>query len=118
MIRVCAAVASLAFLAGCADEVDQRPATWSYLFPAIVEPSCAGVACHSKFSRTAGLELADADRSYPALLTRLVVPGSPEQSKLVYLLRGLEAPRMPPDGALPEPDIALLERWISGGAPR
>ena len=114
---------SLALLVGCADDTDRRPARWSYLFPAIVQPSCAGVACHSQFSRAAGLELDDLDAAYtnlvgPERTGDLVVPGSPEQSKLVYLLRGLEAPRMPPDGALPEPDIALLEQWILDGAPR
>ena len=56
--------------------------------------------------------------AYINLVGDLVVPGSPEQSKLVYALRGLQAPRMPPDGALPEPDIALVERWILDGAPR
>jgi len=116
-------LSTLLALVGCANDVDRRPARWSYLFPAIVQPSCAAVACHSAFSRAAGLELDDLDASYTALVGaegagNLVVPGSPEQSKLVYLLRGLEAPRMPPDGALPEPDIALFKRWILEGAPR
>ena len=45
-----------------------------------------------------------------------VVAGEPEHSKLLYQLRGVETLRMPPDAPLPDPYIALIERWILEGA--
>jgi hypothetical protein len=45
-----------------------------------------------------------------------VVPGSPDESLLIDAIRygSLE---MPPRGKLPAPEIAVLERWVSMGAP-
>jgi hypothetical protein len=37
-------------------------------------------------------------------------------SEIVVLMRGQGSRRMPPDFALPEADIRLIERWISNGA--
>ena len=37
-------------------------------------------------------------------------------SEMVALLRAEGSRRMPPDFALPEVDIALIERWITDGA--
>ena len=101
---------------------DDRPARWSYIYPAVIQPSCATAGCHSKLTRTAGLELESAAESYSVLVGpdgtgNLVVPGQPDQSKLMFLLRGVETRRMPPDGPLPDADIRLVERWILDGAP-
>ena len=46
----------------------------------------------------------------------LVKPYDPANSLLVNMLRARDAPRMPPDRSLTEPDIRLIERWISNGA--
>ena len=46
----------------------------------------------------------------------LVTPYDPANSRLVNMLRARDAPRMPPDRPLTEPDIRLIERWISNGA--
>ena len=46
----------------------------------------------------------------------LVTPFDPANSRLVNMLRARDAPRMPPDRPLTEPDIRLIERWISNGA--
>jgi hypothetical protein len=48
----------------------------------------------------------------------LVTPFVPEQSRLVNVLRGRGAPRMPPDRPLNEADIRLIEQWILDGARR
>jgi hypothetical protein len=37
-------------------------------------------------------------------------------SEMVALMRGQGSQRMPPDFALPEADIRLIEAWISNGA--
>jgi hypothetical protein len=48
----------------------------------------------------------------------LVTPYVPDESRLVNVLRGRGAPRMPPDRPLNEADIRLIEQWILDGAKR
>jgi hypothetical protein len=48
----------------------------------------------------------------------LVTPYVPDESRLVNVLRGRGAPRMPPDRPLNEADIRLIEQWIIDGARR
>lgn len=50
------------------------------------------------------------------LLRPLVTPYDPAGSRVVNMLRARDAPRMPPDRPLTEPDIRLIERWILNGA--
>ena len=45
-----------------------------------------------------------------------VAPGKPDESLLVEAIR-YESYQMPPDGELPEEEIAVLVRWIELGAP-
>jgi hypothetical protein len=123
-----AAVAAAA--AGCGE--DDRPASWSYIHAAIIVPSCTTSSCHTEFNAQAGVKLADREGAYAILLGRtcdappdeaadegnLVVPGSPEGSRLMHLLIGEDVARaMPPDRLLPDADIDLIERWILEGAP-
>ena len=49
-------------------------------------------------------------------LRPLVTPYDPANSRVVNMLRARDAPRMPPDRPLTEPDIRLIERLISNGA--
>lgn len=106
----------LAGIGACANDPADRPATWRYLHPAIVAPSCATSSCHSALVETAGISLADRDGSYAALLDlKFVIPGDPA-SALIPLLEGDERPRMPPDAPLPQADIDLLRVWIEEGA--
>jgi hypothetical protein len=115
---------------GCG-EVDDRPASWSYIHAAIIAPSCATSNCHSSLAATAGIQLHTPEAGYLFMTGRVcggeelpgeaprnfVTPGSPEYSPLMYLLRGEERRIMPPDTPLPEVDIELIERWILEGAP-
>jgi hypothetical protein len=120
---------ALAGLAGCADEVDERPASFPYIWAAVLRPSCTTSGCHSRLSATYGLQFETLEGSYYALTGRacgveldgeaprnFVVPGHPDRSKLMYLLTGDQVRRMPPDAPLPDPDIDLVERWILEGA--
>jgi hypothetical protein len=118
-------------LVGCGGDED-RPATWSYISPAIVQPNCATASCHSRGAATAGLDLSSSEAGYESLFTqklapsanpmrqnvarRLVTPGSPTESRVVNMLRAYGASRMPPDRPLAEADIALIEEWILSGA--
>jgi hypothetical protein len=106
------------FVLACGGD-DDRPARWSYISAAIIEPSCATASCHSAFTATGGLRLEGAEESHVILVGysgNYVVPGDPGRSKLMYLLRGQDTWRMPPDQPLPDADIELIERWILDGA--
>jgi hypothetical protein len=120
-------------LAACGGE-ENRPANWEYISPAIIQPNCATSSCHSKAAAVAGLDLSETGDGYRSLMGQklpkrpsdaymgnyppriLVVPGNPDQSRIVNMMRGIGANLMPPDRPLPEADIALIEQWILAGA--
>jgi hypothetical protein len=111
-----------------------RPAQWSFIYPAIIQPSCATASCHSDFTRRSGVNFADADEAFYQLACRHFVvscattcmgqpaPGpncaatAVQDSQLLHQLRADGAPRMPPDFALPDVDIDLIAKWIANGA--
>jgi hypothetical protein len=108
-----AAVLALAAGIGCGSATDDRPAKWSFISAAIVEPSCATASCHSDTVQKAGVNLFNRDIGYKSLVDRhFVYAGSPDTSELIFLLRAQGAKRMPPDFALPEEDIQLISDWI------
>lgn len=115
-------------LAACA-EVEDRPASWSFVHAAIVAPNCTTSNCHSRLAATAGLQFDELEGAYFYLTGRscdpdgeidgnhnLVLPGQPDSSRLVHLLRGENTIIMPPDVPLPEAEIEIIERWILEGA--
>jgi Planctomycete cytochrome C len=102
---------------GCLDPGD-RPASWSYIHPAIVVPSCATATCHSALGERAGIVLEDPDDAFALLRDeRFVVPGDPT-SPLLFVLEGDEQAQMPPDAPLPAVDVDLIRTWIVDGAAR
>jgi hypothetical protein len=137
-------LALLALSPGCGSP--NRPATWSYISPVIFQPNCASGSCHSPAAAAAGLDFSTPDRGYTSLTglwvwivdpskagapgcgpasgtvvcermyRHLVTPYDPAQSRLIDVLRGRNAPRMPPDRPLDEADIKLVEDWILNGA--
>jgi hypothetical protein len=123
-------VAALALAAGCV-EADDRPARWSYVHTAILQPACTTAGCHSKLTALAGIDLSDREGAYTILTGRIcgapprpedpprnyVTPGSAAYSTLIYQLRGEQRDVMPPDAPLPEVEIELVARWIDRGAP-
>src|SRR5712671_126354 len=95
-------------VAGCGGATDDRPAKWSFISAAIIEPSCATASCHSDVARKAGVNLYNKETGYKSLFDRhFVFPNKPDQSEVLYLLRAVGARRMPPDFPLPEEDIQL-----------
>jgi hypothetical protein len=125
---------SVVVMGACGGE-ENRPATWSYISPAIIQPNCATGSCHSKAVAVAGLDLSESDVGWKGLLKQklpprtgtpvypdgqparpLVTPGNPEQSRVMNMLRGIGSNRMPPDRPLAEADIDLIETWILKGA--
>jgi hypothetical protein len=113
-------VAMTALAIGCGSATDDRPARWSFISATIIEPSCATVNCHSAVANRAAVALFDRATGYNDLVSRgFVLPGDqsePGMSPLLYLMNGKGSLRMPPDGALPQADIDLIDKWIKAGA--
>jgi hypothetical protein len=101
---------------GCGPAAEARPATWRYIHPAIIKPSCATAGCHSDLSRTDDLSLERRDEALQALLEDAVDPGNSD-SDLLDVLEGRTGIRMPPNGPLPREDVDLIRAWVVGGAP-
>jgi hypothetical protein len=70
-MSVAAVVAALAPFAGCG-EIDDRPAEWSFISPAIFQPDCATSSCHSPATSVSGLDFSTPDNGYSSL-TRLQI---------------------------------------------
>lgn len=105
-------------VAGCGGQNDTRPAKWSYISTAIVQPNCATANCHSNLSQRSGVLLDGIRTGYQQLVGRsFVFPGCAAESGLVALIKGQGSRRMPPDFALPNDDIDLISTWIMNGAP-
>jgi hypothetical protein len=123
-------------MGGCGNAEDERDPVWGYISPAIIQPNCATASCHSKGAAVAGLDLSTAENGYISLLQlklaprpvasptsppnepprNLVLPGNPDQSRVVNMLWARGANRMPPDRPLAAADIQLVESWILNGA--
>jgi len=126
----CLVVAAIALSAFGCDTAADRPSAWPYVHAAVLRPGCATAACHSKLGSQAGVDLSTPDAAYTLLTGRvcgapelpgspagnLILPGHPESSRLVYLLRGEGGPIMPPDVPLPDAEIEIVEQWILEGA--
>jgi hypothetical protein len=126
-----AALSSILLLAGCGS-TDDRPATWSYVSTAILEPSCATANCHSAIAARASVDLSDRAAGYRSLvggsyvISRAAVTDANGvemtddqrviRSAVPQLMRAVGNLRMPPDLPLPEIDIELFEKWIRAGA--
>jgi hypothetical protein len=127
---------SVVVMGACGGE-ENRPATWSYISPAIIQPNCATGSCHNTAAAIAGLDLSEKDAGWKSLMQQklpsnrpitaatypngqpprpLVTPGNPEESRLLNSLRAFGANLMPPNRPLAEADIALVETWILKGA--
>ena len=118
--------------AGCGSSSDDRPATWTFISTAILQPSCATANCHSAIAQRASVDLSTRAAGYHSLVDRLFVitpaavtdGGAPaltddqrvERSQVINLMHAQGNLRMPPDMPLPETDIQLVASWIRAGA--
>jgi len=104
-------------LTSCGSSEDTRPDKWSFISPVIIQPSCATANCHSQLAERSGVVLDTVANGYQQLTQRhFVMPGDPDGSALMALLRGQGSRRMPPDFPLAEADIDLIGSWIADGA--
>lgn len=100
---------------------DPSPPTWAYVSAAVMQPSCGTATCHSTLTQEAGVILDSPALGYRSLVQAMpepfVQPGAPQDSRVMYLLDGVDvARRMPPDAPLPAGDVELVRRWICAGA--
>lgn len=126
--------------AGCGKSTDDRPATWSYVSTAILQPNCATANCHSAIAQRASVDLSTRAAGYASLVDRhfvitreAVTDGGAagldagamptltddqrvERSQIINLMHAQGNLRMPPDMPLPETDIQLVASWIRAGA--
>ncbi len=120
-------VACLSGAATC----DPPPPTFVQLRTTVFEPRCGNAAaCHGD-NPARGLDLLI--DPYSALVNQVsvadptqqyVVPGDPDNSLLLAILRGpvdvddnaLDARQMPPGFVLPQETVAEIEAWIAAGA--
>jgi dipeptidyl aminopeptidase/acylaminoacyl peptidase len=94
---------------------DSAPNFNSQVAP-ILQKNC--LACHSSAAKMGGLVM----ENFDALMKggahgAAIVPGKPDQSRLIQMLDGKIQPRMPFGGdPLPAADIATLKAWVESGA--
>lgn len=93
----------------CGSDVDDRPATWSFIHAAIILPNCATAGCHSTLTKTFGYDFEDKATALMWFLS----DGGPDIA--VISETGRDGVRMPPDQPLPHADIALIDRWMREG---
>jgi hypothetical protein len=75
-------------------------------------------ACHSQNQKLSELDLTSREAALKGgLHGPAVVPGKPDESRLMMHVTGKETPQMPLGAPLPEESIALLRAWIEQGAP-
>jgi hypothetical protein len=116
-VGVLAALTPLALSAGCGGDTDDRPAQFSFIYPAIIEPSCATASCHSNYTREAGVNfgLSEDEAFYQLYERHFIIQKDSTDSEIMFLMKAQGARRMPPDFALPEADIDLIGKWIDNG---
>ena len=118
---VMAVALALAMITTACQAEDDRPATFEYIQTTILAPNCATIGCHSQYGEVANYYFdGDATEVCQDVVVGLglVSAGMPDTSFMISAIRGEtgEALQMPPDRALPEADIELIQRWIAEGA--
>ncbi|MGD9637030.1 MAG: DUF1553 domain-containing protein [Pirellulales bacterium] len=88
-------------------------------FERVVRPIFAEhcTVCHGEDTQEADVRLDVPDKILGISgAGALVVPGDPEHSRLIQLVRGTAEMQMPPDDRLPPEAVAALEQWVREGA--
>jgi mono/diheme cytochrome c family protein len=101
--------------ADAAEEVQAGLAIYRDQIAPLLKSRCG--ACHNETDRKSGLSILSLDSLLAGGAARgeTIVPGHPEQSVLVKLIKGQLKPRMPLEGEpLSNEEIALVEKWILG----
>ena len=107
------AVLSLASVAGRA--ADAPPNFEEHVLPVFREKCCS---CHNPDQKKGGLDLSSWGQTMAGGSSgEVVTPGDPDGSYLLMLVTHTSEPRMPPESdRIPEPMVAVITKWIAGGA--
>jgi len=118
-LLIIAAAQGMSFVAKAAEPAPASSTEGLEYFEANIRPLLVNhcLECHGE-DKQGGLQL----DSRAAMLTGSesgpsIVPGKPDDSRLIQAVRYESEPKMPPDGKLAAEEIAKLEHWISLGAP-
>jgi hypothetical protein len=97
------------------EKSEQKTASFKSVEP-IFEEKC--LPCHNQKTRSGGLsmetfeDLMKGGKNGPA-----IVPGKSVESRMVKMLEGTLAPKMPLADELPAEEIKIIKQWIDAGAP-
>jgi hypothetical protein len=109
---------TFASVAAAQAPVKQKPVSFLNDIAPILKENC--FACHDGKKRKGKLDMTSyASFRKGGINDDPVEPGHPEESRILYLLRGVGKERMPPPeagDALPKEKIDLITRWIKEGA--
>jgi hypothetical protein len=97
---------------------DDRPIDFARDVQPILQQHC--VPCHGTARREHGLRLSDRKSALAGGDSgqKAIVPGKPDQSRLIRMITGQDEKTMPPAGAKPlaGPQVEMLTQWIRQGA--
>lgn len=94
----------------------EDPVTWEDHAAPVLKARCA--ACHNPDKKSADLDVT----TYTGIMAggasgASIEPGDPSASYLYNLVTHEDEPSMPPGGTkIPDPEIEIIAKWISGGA--
>jgi hypothetical protein len=109
-------LASLLFLAAAAAAPGAEAVSFSSDIRPLFEKQCW--TCHSSTQKLSDLDLTSRESALKGgVHGPAIVPGKPDESRLMMHVTGKEAPRMPLGAPLPDESVALLRTWIEQGAP-
>ena len=117
-------IAAAIVVMGCGAEMDDRSRNLDYITEAVLKPNCGGAACHSTFRQAKGLVFDTIEGSRATFQgdEKLLLPSDlsdetlPPQLVVNLTTELANAPRMPYTEPLPDADVALIQRWLEGGA--
>ncbi len=114
-------------LVACGTTTDNRPIDARYITEAILAPTCGAAQCHSTFSQNRGdvfdtlegMRRSIVNNGLVVLDSTAFDPADPPSAALIQWVTkidplGLGIGRMPYDAPMPNEDVYLLERWITG----
>ena len=94
---------------------DAPPNFEEHVLPVFREKCCS---CHNPDQKKGGLDLSSWGQTMAGGSSgEVIAPGDPDGSYLLMLVTHASEPKMPPESdKLPEPMVAVLSKWIAGGA--
>ncbi len=94
---------------------DAPPNFDEHVLPVFREKCCS---CHNPDQKKGGLDLSSWGQTMAGGGSgEVIAPGDPDGSYLLMLVTHASEPKMPPESdRLPEPMVAVISKWIAGGA--